>query len=271
MKKFSLLPLAEKIWDDNTVFAAYNREKFRFSPPFATYVILFAIMLLGFSIDVIYGVFLFGTMFLLAGLSSNGTIRYNRKIVENTMWNRMPFTVIGLTLMTFCISCFVSDKEDTETGTNYLSTPASRMVTKLYVAFLISLIVGRLVFIIASLISASSRKKNCIYIVLAKYADPPEPNAKVIYTYEYEGESFCIIYANGISESSFCMDVSDTLPLNIAPDAPDKYYFHDMTTTNIKKLKHYFKMILVLLLFTSFLWIPLVWVKVIEPLMVEKW
>ena len=268
MKRFSLLPLAEKIWDDNTVYAAYNRKKFRLELPIAAYVIMFAVMLIGFSIDIIYGVFLFGTMFLLASLSSNGTVKHNGKIVENTMWNRIPFTVIGVSLITFCISCFLSDKEETETGADYHPTPASRMVTKLYVAFLISLILGRLIYIIASLISASHRRKNCIYIVLAKYADPPEPNGKVIYTYEYEGEEFYFTYADGISKSFFSMDVSDTLPLNIDPDTPEKFYFQDMTTTNIKKLKHYFKMILVLLLFTSFLWIPLVWVKVIEPLMV---
>ena len=183
------------------------------------------------------------------------------------MWNHIPLTVIGVSIITFCISCFVSDKEETETGMTFHSTPASRIVTKLYAAFLISLIVGRLIYIIASLIAASRRKKNCISIVVAKYAEPPEPSLKVIYTYEYEGEEFCFTYADGISKSSFRMDISDTLPLNIAPYAPDKYYLHTMTTQNIKKLKHYFKMILILLLLTSILWIPLIWINVISPLL----
>ncbi|MCR5074961.1 MAG: hypothetical protein K6A79_04050 [Ruminococcus sp.] len=136
---------------------------------------------------------------------------------------------------------------------------------KLYIAFMTALIIGRLIYIIASLIAASRRKKNCISSVAAKYAKPPVLNNKVIYTYEYEGESFCIIYANGIPESSVSMYVS------IDPDAPDKYYLHTMTTQNIEKLKNYFKTILNLLLITSSLWIPLVWIIVISPLLNKQW
>lgn len=272
MNQFSLLPLAKKISDSFTVDDAYNRKNLGISIPSWFFILLFLAMLAGFAYNIISGIFLFGLSFLMAGLNNNGIIAHNNRIVANNLWNNLPFTIIGLSIMVLCISFFFSDEENTDTGSTYHLTPANKLIIKLYIAFLIALIIGRLIFIIASFISLSNRRKSCTYAVEASYCASSSINPKQIYLYQFEGEIFAFIYkVDNIYNWRYPNRPQDFIQVYIDPDAPEKYYFYDMQKLNVKKLKNYFTVLFILLLIIVFIFGPFFWIKYIEPSLNPEW
>ena len=262
MEKFSLLPLAKRLSDGLTADDEYNRKNFGISVPLWAELLFFLAMIASFFYNPMLGVFLFGTAFFMAGFTNNGSVKSNGRLVENTMWNRLPFTIIGLTIMVFSICIYFNWQEKTDTDSTYHFSSASKLVIKLYIAFLIALIIGRLVFIIASLISVSNRRKSCTYSVDAVYSAPSSPNPRQIYVYEFEGESFAFIYKfdeffDSRYPTNFPDHVQDSVQLFIDPNAPEKYYLYNMTKDISKKLKKYFAGILILAFMIGVIFVPM--------------
>jgi hypothetical protein len=146
------------------------------------------------------------------------------------------------------------------------------MVIKLYIAFLIALIIGRLIFIIASFISVSNRKKSCTYAVDAAYCAPSSTNPRQVYVYEFEGEDFAFVYKfDSLYNPRYPNRTQDFVQVYIDPDAPEKYYLYDMQKLNVKKLKNYLAGLLILSLIIGFIFGPILWVKFIEPYLNPEW
>ena len=262
MEKINLLPVAEKI-DDIYVYNDLPEKKdLRLDLPLAVYVLIFVGMLFGLSQSILIGVSIFGAMFIILPLDKKITLKCNGRVVRNTLWNRLPLLIFGLSLIVFCVTCLFSDKEETDTGATYHINDTGIMILKSYIAFLISIMIGRLIFLIVTAFAISSRKKRCTVPVSIEFVENRFYGETRVFTYYYEGEKYRfidhekqarIVYSSAEKAYKFTPD-----HIYIAPNEPECYYSRQIFGYNSKKLKHYFVSLLLLLLFTSVLWAPIV-------------
>ena len=261
MKKLNILPLAEKISADDIYKPAPTEKGFKITFPFYVYLSMFAVMIICAFICLPLCMFLFGASFVMAGLDSSGTIRHNRKVVENNAWNRLPFLIIGLLVCSMTVAVTVSSiKNKGSRGSADMSS--ANIILTLFALAVAAIIIGRLIFLVINVLAVSSRKRHCTCPVhiegdtLSFYeADPIQNNqthhGDPVYKYYYEGESYR--FADHESLTSFFSE-HPVLQVYIDPDEPERYYSPYLFKQSGVKLKSYLKNWLFILLLTSPLW-----------------
>lgn len=265
MKKFSLLPLAEMVEDTESLSEEYKKNNFIFRIHPFVYAIAFIIMVAEMFIKPAVGIFSFGAIFLIASLDSSGTVKVNRKIVENNFWNRFPLFIVGLSIMFLVTAAIFADTEKKGAETAFHATKESNAILKAYAVTLAALLIGRILWLIAATIASSVRKNRCTCQILAEYIVPEEQGRKHIFKYEYEGTSYWFVY-----KSSLHNDIQD-IGIYIDPDAPELFYWYVMMEQNAKSLKRFLASLFLFLVITAIIWVPLVWIYVITPLLVDKY
>lgn len=263
MKKFSVLPLEEKI-DPSDLFSPMPERK-RFGIKLdkrvkyvllAVYAILMYIALLK---NILVFVFGFGLLFLYAGLSKEGQVskgtRDTQRTVENNIWNRLPFLLAGL-FFTFSLGADFINKKLGIRLRDY------KVLTTLTKGVILALIIGRIVFLIASLCAVASRKKHCTEQVHTE----PEGSASglgasfnftsdgmPVFRYNYEGEDYRFIDHDN---ATAYLDLDDTfkndlklIDLHIDPNAPERYFSEIIFRRTGTKLKDFFITLAFILLF----------------------
>ena len=259
MEKINMLPLAEKIDDRYAYHELPEKKGFRLDLPFAAYIILFAGMVFALSQSITIGVCIFGAFFIILPLDKKTTFKRNGHYVRSTLWNTLPFLMIGATIIFFCMVSLVSEKEETETGATYTINNTGMMIIKCYIAFLIAIMVGRLIYLIVTAFAISIRKKRCTVPVSCELIENRFYGDTKVFTYYYEGEKYRFI---DHEEQTNVVYIPDKKAYDITPDhvyidpnAPEYYYSRQIFGYNSKRIKHYFTSLFLFLFFTSFFWI----------------
>ena len=262
MKKISILPLAEKVSADNMYGSNYSREKFRIVIPAVVYLILFAVTVAMFFIHPVLVIFMMGIVCILAGIDSGGTMRKNGRIVENNAWNRLPILIIGISILLIAFAVEFSGIRHNKGSGNDDTNIVGRVVMFIIVA-IAAIIIGRLIYLIVTAFAISSRKKACTCPVhvepdgnTAYYSGTAQTgdnvfSGKSIYKYYYEGENYRFIDHDNEWSYSFDPNGSD---IYIDPGEPERYYSKQLFIGNAKKLKGFFKTILIIALVTLPFW-----------------
>lgn len=260
MKKFSVLPLAEKISEDNAYNHEVVKQGFKLNFPFWAYILYFAGMLFAFSRSLTAGICMFGAIFIIMPFDVKTNIKHNGHGVANNMWNRIPFIIIGSTILIFNIACQFAEKEKTETGTDYLFTETSIIIIKVYIAALAALMVGRLIYLIVIAFAIAARKKVCTAPVSIEYENDMLMSDICVFRYYYEGETYRfidheeqvrIVYNPIQKKHIFNLD-----QVYIDPNCPESYYSRQIFGYNSRRIKNYFKTFFFFLLVTSIIWLP---------------
>lgn len=259
MEKINLLPVAEKT-DDTYVYNDLPEKK-DFCLDFSrdVYIRLLAGLLIGFLMSAILGVCVFGAILIILPLDKKVTTKINSRFVRNTFWNRLPFQLFGLTLIVFYVVCGIIEMEKRKTGAAYQINGTSMMIIKYYIAFIIAIIVGRLIYLIVTAFAIASRKKKCTVPVNIELSANYSQDKSRIFKYYYEGETYRFIdhekQANILYNS--LQREYDITPdhVYIDPNEPECYYSRQIFGYNSKKIKRCFVSLFLFLFFTSFFWI----------------
>lgn len=258
----NMLPLAEKIPESSACNYKVVKQGFKLDLPFWVYILYFAGMIFAYSRSITAGLSMFGGIFIIMPFDAKTTLKVNGHSVANTMWNRVTSIIFGSTILIFNISCLFSEKTETETGTEYTATKTSMMILKVYIAALIALMIGRLIYLIVIAFAILARKKACTVPVNIEYEKIAVPSGSRVFRYYYEGNSYhfidhddqvTLIYTPSQRKYSLIID-----QVYVDPNCPESYYSRQIFGHNYKLIKSYFKKIFFLLLCTSILWLPYV-------------
>ena len=245
MKKKHMLPVAEKE-EDYSKLMALSRKESGIAIPMLVYIILFAVIFVIGLIKPYFALPLVGILFILPGLDNSGTIYQKGREVENNARNRRPFLLFGIFAMLFGICGVISEFDMSIAGF------AAKVVFVLMIATIVSLLIGRLIYLIVLSSAAAGRKRSCTCPVSYETFDYP-PDGTNIYKYYYEGESYYFMDHEG---SVFAADKGFGNTIMIDSNAPERYYLKSEFGHYGKSLgKLIKKLIFFIVLLTLPLWI----------------
>ena len=259
--KINLLPRAEWLSLDEQFSqeTVYTRKSVGIKTPTWVFFVLFVLMLIFAFINIIILLFIFGATFVLAGLSNTGKLRSNGVTVKNTMWNRLPLLLAGICVIFFGIAVFFEKKDDKQGDIVFFS------LAKLFIAVVGLIAAGRLIYLIATSIAISARKKRCTEAVFAEpagFTTDSDHNSEdstnlgdrdYIFIYHFEGNNYRLI-ADSFTRN---IDGLSSFELYVDPEQPELYYSKQLFSYNRRKISSFFKTLLFWLLFTAVLWVPM--------------
>jgi len=219
---------------------------------------IFCAILVGFLIlamQKIFGIFIVGISLILLGLDFRNTIEVGTKTgpkrkIENNLWNRLPFLLVGL----FLTITYIIDFINKNTNRNLFK---NKIIARLTTAAIAAIIIGRLFFLIASLCAVASRKKHC---TLPARTEPEGIAAGLgekanyrhdgmpVFRYYYENEAYRFVDHD--NATAFFSDLSQTfvndlknIELYIDPDEPERYYSPVIFRRKGKKLLNFLEIL----------------------------
>lgn len=276
MKKFGLLPRAEKISSDSLYDNETIKDKrFGIKVNVWVFIALFLILIiLMFTLSNLFYI-MFGAVFILGAFNKSGKIESNDEIVRNTMWSRLPFLFAGIFVEIIAIFFITMNKKGEE--------QASRILGKLLLLFIVAIVlvvISRLIFLIACICAVSKRKKVCTDRVSAEpdgfvgkvdiseeNADLSDPDIGFVYKYFYQGEYYRFI----VSEGKYDLIFEDgNLEVYIDPDQPDRYYSKKLFMYRAENLKLFIKSLLIILI-VIFFSVCLINMRIILDFFIEKY
>ena len=220
-------------------------KKSGISVPMLVYIILFAVIFVIGLIKPLLSLPLIGILFILPGIDRNGTIYQNSRQVKNNARNRLPFLLFGIfaTLLGTC--GFISEYNKST------ATFAAKIVLSVMIATIVSIIIGRLTYLIVLSSTAACRKRSCTCPVPYELKDYA-PNGTNIYKYYYEGECYHFMDHEG----SVFDESTGFNTILIDPDAPERYYLKSEFSHYGKSLRKLIrKLLFLILLLTLPLWV----------------
>ena len=253
--KLQLLPKAEWIPSDerSSQGPVYTEKGMGFNIPTKVFLVLFISMFPLFFLLPVIAIFVFGLVFILAGLNNTWRHKINGKIAKNTLWSRTPFIMAGLFIIIIGITSFFEMKDDKKGDVVFFGC------MKVLLAVIALLLIGRAVFLIVTAAAISARKKRCTEAVFAEltgltvsltpYSGVDE-ESNFIFIYNYEGNDYRLIvdgFTTGIERTG-------ELELSVDPQQPEFCYYRQMSLYNGKKIKKLIFLIIFLLLFSSPMW-----------------
>ncbi|MCR4795649.1 MULTISPECIES: hypothetical protein [Ruminococcus] len=244
MKKFSLLPRAEKI----TVAELYSHKiKSKSSKDrLVTGWEIFAV------ITIVTALFLQSAILIAMGISAivlsmqkgDGKLEHNGKVIKHNLWTALPFFLSGLALIFVGIigllmEIGISDK---------LSGKLFKMAAIIFLALIVLAFIIRLLHILAATVALKIRKKKCTVPVMAEFIGyaansydismnrEAPPGIDPLYKYYFEG----VNYRFAVSENSpMLSEIGSNFEIMIDSEKPDVYYIEEMSHDNYEILCDY--------------------------------
>jgi hypothetical protein len=243
MKKFNFIPKAEKLSEDHMIYDEH-KKRFRIIVPVWIYPIFMLVSMFGFFVYLPIFFAMFGAIFISAGLDSRLTVRNNGKIVENTIWSRLPFIIIGAGIEIISLMLIFSKK----TGhSSYHYGKKFETFLKIYGIIVLAIFIGRFIYTIIAAVSSVIRKRRCTEAVFAEFVASEAESNKRIYKYEYNGDVYQFRY---FTDPSY--EIGD-IQIYIDPYAPEQFYIGNMFAYG-EKIKGYIIILFFIALFTLPLW-----------------
>lgn len=259
--KINLLPKAECLFLDEQFSqeTVYTKKSIGLKTPSWVYFVLLGIMLIVAFINIFVLMLIFGSTFILAGLSRTGSLRRNKVRIKNTVWNRLPFVMGGIFVIFLDIAMFVENKDDKQGDIVLFS------LMKLFIAVTGVLAAGRLIYLIVTSIAISKRKKRCTEAVWAEFVglttDPDHCSEDstyrglrdYIFIYHFEGNDYRLI----VDSFTPNIDGLSSIELYVDPEQPELYYSKQLFIYNRKNLSNFFITFIFWVLFTAMIWVPM--------------
>jgi YHS domain-containing protein len=245
MKKISILPLAEKTEAGEIYTGDCSEDKFKIKIPFCVYLILFCVMMVSLFISPVMLFMTAGILLILAGIDSGGITSHSGRVVENNLWNNLPFLIIGISIVLITIAVAVSPKTY-ENGVETRHPDSIGKIIMLILAVTAAIMIGRFIYLVITAFAIADRKRACTCPVsvepggnTAFYSAVPQDTESVragrsIYKYYYEGETYWFIDHENHWSSSY--DPKNT-QIYIDLNEPERYYEEQLFSENAKKLK----------------------------------
>lgn len=99
-----------------------------------------------------------GILLILAGIDSGGITSHNGRVVENTVWNNLPFLIIGITIILITIAIAVSPKTY-ENGVETRHPDNIGKIIMFILAVTVAIMIGRFIYLVITAFAIAGRKR----------------------------------------------------------------------------------------------------------------
>lgn len=251
MKKFDLLPRAEKITLEN---GYGNNKNIGLNMNVWVFSAIICAVVMSMCFNPFFGVDMLGVLFILVAFSE---VRISTKTGIKPESIRFPFLFAGIFMIIVGVSLKALYYDDAKGGEIFLK------LINVFVAVIALVMIVRLVFLIARGKAIAKRQTECTEYVLAEpngyieFAEntPESGEGKIVnldtslYRYCYQEEDYQFATQ---TDPAFLESDDVNIELYIDPDQPERFYSDQLFGYNAVKLKSHIKNTILVMILVAF-------------------
>ena len=247
MKKINILPLAERFdrkdisGDVSATKGFVYTEQTQLRVGLAAVILIIILSVLTIPMGFM---FFFGMLLFISGLDRNVPIRFNHRRLKSNAWTRLPILTLGSVMIVF-FGGFPAYHNISEFFNYHDMHNYAPAIFIFFGAAIAAVLVGIMIYLIARIAAAASRKKACNVPVKLQYCNlfnggsditnyiVADPKGRLSYKYTYNGADYRFTdFENAVPLSND----TDNIQVFIDPDIPQRYYAPWLFRSSRKKL-----------------------------------
>ena len=247
MKKINILPLAERFdgkdisGDVPATKGFVYTEQTQLRVGLAAVILIIILSVLAIPMGFL---FFFGMGLFINGLDRNLSVKINNRYLKNNAWTRLPILTLGSVMIVF-FGGFPAYHNISEFFNYHDMHNYAPAIFIFLGAATAAVLVGIMIYLVACIAAAASRKKACTVPVKIQYCSlfkggsdmtnyiAADPKGRLSYKYTYNGADYRFTdLENAVPLSG----ATDNTQVFIDPDIPQRYYAPWLFRSSRKKL-----------------------------------